>query len=192
MKTAQEIFDQLNSIDENVRIEAKRASYIAGTNFVNGNASGENSNASGENSNASGENSNASGEMSRASGEMSRATEEMSRATGEKSRATGEKSRATGEMSRATEEMSRAIPEDLLERCNELKKWESSEKIRNMIIELCTYTPLSLNDIAKIINRKASSLRYHYVNSLIKSGELFYTIPEMLNHPDQKYTTVKK
>ena len=28
MKTAQEIFEQLNSIDENVRIDAKRASGI--------------------------------------------------------------------------------------------------------------------------------------------------------------------
>ena len=25
-----------------------------------------------------------------------------------------------------------------------------------------------------------------------KNRQLFYTIPEMLNHPDQKYTTVKK
>ena len=28
MKTAQELFEQLNSIDENVRIEAKKASEI--------------------------------------------------------------------------------------------------------------------------------------------------------------------
>lgn len=25
-----------------------------------------------------------------------------------------------------------------------------------------------------------------------KNRQFFYTIPEMLNHPDQKYTTVKK
>ena len=63
--------------------------------------------------------------------------------------------------------------------------------MKNLIIELCTYTPLSLNEIADIVNRKPDSVRYLYVKYLIESGQLFYTIPEMLNHPDQKYTTVK-
>ena len=95
-------------------------------------------------------------------------------------------------MSRATEEMSRAIPEELLERCRSLKKWEDSNKMKDLIIELCTYKPLSINDIASIIKRKPSSVRSLYTNSLIESGKLFYTIPEMSKHPDQKYTTVKK
>ena len=151
--------------------QSKSTYYIAGTNFVSGNAVGENSNAVGENSNAIGENGNA---------------------IGENSNATGENSNATGEMSRATEEMSRAIPEELLERCGSLKKWEDSNKMKDLIIELCTYKPLSINDIASIIKRKPSSVRSLYTNSLIESGKLFYTIPEMPKHPNQKYTTVKK
>ena len=194
--------------------QSRSTYYIAGKNFVNGNAAGENGNAIGENSrgnrengNAIGENGrgnkengNADGEMCRASGEMCRADEEMCRANGEmcradsieNSRANGENSRADSiENSRADGENNRAIPEELLEKCKNLKKWESSKKMKGIVLELCTFMPLSLNEIAKKINRQPNSVRYLYVNPLIESGELFYTIPEMLNHPNQKYTAVK-
>ena len=94
--------------------------------------------------------------------------------------------------SRADGEMSRAIPEELLKKCRGLKKWESSEIISALIIDLCTYTSLSLNEISIIINRDPKTIRYHYLNPLLKEKKIFYTIPEMLNHPNQKYTTVKK
>ena len=114
-----------------------------------------------------------------------------SRASGENSRAGGENSRANQENSRADRENSRAIPETLIEKCKKLKKWESSKKMKSLVIELCEIMPLSISEIAEIINRKPESVRYLYVNPLIESGKLFHTIPEMLNHPDQKYTTVK-
>ena len=144
--------------------QSRSTYYIAGKNFVNSRADGENSRADGENS----------------------------RADGENSRADGENSRADGENSRADGENNRAIPENLLERCKELKKWESSKKMKSLVIELCSVMPLSISEIAQIINRKPESVRYLYVNPLIENKKLFYTIPEMLNHPDQKYTTVKK
>jgi hypothetical protein len=37
--------------------------------------------------------------------------------------------------------------------------------------------------IKKLGKRATSSERYHYINQLLKQGKLFYTIPEMLNHP---------
>ncbi|MBQ6203493.1 MAG: hypothetical protein IJK46_05305 [Prevotella sp.] len=122
----------------------------------------------------------------------SRAIGENSTGSGEMSKANGEMSRAIGEMSRAGREMSRAIPEELLKRCRALKKWESSEIISALIIDLCTCTSLSLNEISIIINRDPKTIRYHYLNPLLKEKKIFYTIPEMLNHPNQKYTTVKK
>ena len=130
--------------------------------------------------------------MFRADGEMFRADGEMCRGDGENSRAIGENSRGDSiGNSRADGENNRAIPEKLLEKCKNLKKWESSKKMKDIVLELCTFMPLSLSDIAKIINRRPNSVRYLYVNPLIESGELFYTIPEMLNHPYQKYTAVK-
>ena len=179
MKTAQEIFDQLNSIDENVRIDAKKASEIdksimetvcayanepglgggylllgaVRTGFKNGLPQKGQSRSTyyiaGVNFI-----------------ENSRGDEENSRGSIEKYRGDGEKSRGNGEKSRA-------IPEELLEKCNGLKKWEPSEKIEVFIIELCTHTPLSLDEIARMINRKPNSVRYHYLNPLIKKRKTF-------------------
>jgi ATP-dependent DNA helicase RecG len=78
-----------------------------------------------------------------------------------------------------------------LERCRNLKKWESSKKMKELIVELCTYEPLSINEIADILHRKPHSIRYLYVSSLIEDGRLFFTIPEMIKHPNQKYTAFK-
>ena len=116
---------------------------------------------------------------------------ENSRGVGENSRGTRENSRGVGENSRGNGENSRGIPEELLERCKNLKKWEPSENMKNLIMELCTSAPLSLSDIAHIVNRKPASVR-SYITPLIASKKLFYTIPEMKNHPEQKYTAIEK
>jgi len=165
--------------------QSRSTYYIAGEKFVNSRTIGENSNAIRENSNAIRENSNAIGENSNAIGENNNAIGENSNAIRENSNAIGENNNAIGENNNA-------LPADLLEKCKNLKKWEPSEKMKSLIIELCTFKPLSINDIASIIRRKPSSVRYLYTNPLIESGKLFYTIPEMIKHPDQKYTTVKK
>ena len=125
--------------------------------------------------------------------ENNKATGENRRGDGEgNSRVSTENNREEGENSRGGNiENSRAIPKELLEKCKRLKKWESSKKMRDLVMELCTVMPLSINEIAGIINRKPESVRYLYVNYLIENGKLFYTIPEMLSHPDQKYTTDK-
>ena len=144
--------------------QSKSTYYIAGEKFVNSRADGENSRAIGENSRVGGENNNA----------------------------IGENNNVIGENNNVIEENNNALPADLLEKCKNLKKWEPSEKMKDLIIELCAYTPLSINDIANIIRRKPFSVWYLYIKPLIESGKLFYTIPEMIKHPNQKYTTVKK
>ncbi len=63
--------------------------------------------------------------------------------------------------------------------------------MKDLIVELCTYEPLSINEIANILHRKPHSIRYLYVSSLIEDRRLFFTIPEMIKHPNQKYTAVK-
>ena len=110
----------------------------------------------------------------------------------ERYRGGGENNNAIGENNNADRENNNALPADLLGKCKNLKKWEPSEKMKDLIIELCAYTPLSINDIASIIQRKPFSVWRLYIKPLIESGKLFYTIPEMVKHPDQKYTTVKK
>lgn len=83
------------------------------------------------------------------------------------------------------------LPKILEERVAGIGKRAKPDEMKKLVIELCRLEPMSLLELANILKRKPSSLRYLYVNPLIESGELFYTIPEMLSHPDQKYTTVK-
>ena len=124
-------------------------------------------------------------EISRGDGVISRDSEEISRGDGVISRDSEEISKGDGEISRA-------FPEELIGKCKRLKKWESSDKMKNLILELCAFKPLNLNEIAELLNRKSSSIRYQYINPMIKEKKLFYTIPEMRNHPNQKYTTNNK
>ncbi len=175
----------------------------------NGNAIGEMCRADGENSKGDGENGNAIGEMcraggienSRGDGENGNAAREMCRADGiENSRGDGENGNASGEMCRANEEMCRAngemcraedLPKELKKRVGETGKRMVAKDMESLIIDLCTFKPLSLAEMASLLHRDMRALRYHYINTLIKQKRLFYTIPEMLNHPNQKYTAVK-
>ena len=136
----------------------------------------------------------ANGEMYRANGEISRANEENGRGDGLNSRGGGLNSRGDSLNSRGDSLNSRGdhLPLELKERIKQLGKRTNPKEMEKLIIDLCNWNPLSLKEIAKLINRKTSSVRYLYLNKLITQGKLFYTIPEMLNHPNQKYTTKKK
>ena len=177
MRTAQELFEELNSYDESVRIEAKKASevgrsimenayYIAGPNLEP--------------------------HIGKNDGEMCRANGEMYRADGEISRGDEEISRGDGEISRGDGEISRAFPETVINRIRGIKKWAPADEMEKLILEMCEIKPLSLNELSELLSRRPTSIRYQYINPLLKHGKLFYTIPEMLNHPNQKYTTKKK
>jgi ATP-dependent DNA helicase RecG len=138
--------------------QSRSTYYIAGENFVNSRADGENGNAIGENSRADGENGNAEGEMCRDNGEMCRAED---------------------------------LPIEFKKRVGKTGKRMVAKDMESLIIDLCTYKPLSLAEMASLLHRDMRALRYHYINTLIKQKRLFYTIPEMINHPNQKYTAVK-
>lgn len=106
----------------------------------------------------------------------------------------GEMYHGNGEMYHGNEEMCRAedLPDELKERIDKTGKRMASKDMENLIVDLCAFQPLSLADIASLLHREKVSLRNHYLNPLMEQGKLFYIIPEMLNHPKQKYTTKKK
>ena len=132
--------------------------------------------------------------ISKNDGEMCRANGENGRGDGLNSRGGGLNSRGDSLNSRGDSLNSRGdhLPLELKERIKQLGKRTNPKEMERLIIDLCNWNPLSLKEIAKLINRKTSSVRYLYLNKLIAQGKLFYTIPEMLNHPNQKYTTKKK
>ena len=180
--------------------QSRNAYYIAGPNLEphiskndgeNGRADGKNGRANDEMYRVNDEMYRANDEMYRANDEMYRANDEMCRANGEISRANGEISRADGEISRADGEISRAFPETIINRIRGIKKWVPADEMEKLILEMCKIKPLSLNELSELLSRRPTSIRYQYINPLLKQGKLFYTIPEMLNHPNQKYTTKK-
>lgn len=99
-----------------------------------------------------------------------------------------------GDMYGADEEICKAedLPKELKERVEKTGKRMTSKDMESLIVDLCAYQPLGLSEIASLLRRSKVSLRNHYLNPLIEKGKLFYTIPEMIKHPNQKYTAKKK
>lgn len=63
--------------------------------------------------------------------------------------------------------------------------------VSQTIVDLCKVTALSISEMAYLLNRKEDSLRNHYINYLCDQGILKRQYPNILNHPKQKYFTVK-
>ncbi len=62
--------------------------------------------------------------------------------------------------------------------------------LRGLIRELCACSPHSARGLARLLGDRAPKnlVRLH-LQPMLAAAELVYTIPEMPNHPDQKYTT---
>jgi len=127
------------------------------------------------------------GEMYRGDGEMYGANGEMYRGDGEMYGANGEMYGANGEMYGADE-----LPEALKEKILKIGKRVPEEEMKKLLIELCDLHPFSLHELSILLHRNMVFLRNHYINPLMAQDKLFYTIPEMIRHPNQKYTTKKK
>lgn len=67
------------------------------------------------------------------------------------------------------------------------KRVVNKEKVNAFIIELCQWKPHKLSQIAQYLNKGENHISREYVKPLVDSGKLSYTIPEMINHPDQAY-----
>ena len=63
------------------------------------------------------------------------------------------------------------------------------EVLRALILELCGLRALSARELAAALNRtEHKPLVRDYLSAMVKEGLLAYTVPEMENHPDQRYT----
>ncbi len=61
--------------------------------------------------------------------------------------------------------------------------------LRALIREACAVTPLSARTLAGLLGgRDQKNLVRLHLQPMLNAGELLYTIPQMPNHPDQKYT----
>lgn len=85
------------------------------------------------------------------------------------------------------------ISADLQVRIDELKqRVHDSEKIREIILEICENNFLKASQIATIFNKGEDYLKRKYLSPMIAENLLVYLHPEMLNHPDQAYRSAKQ
>ena len=84
-------------------------------------------------------------------------------------------------------ELLRELPKGLQERVVKLGKWASREKVSQLLVDLCAFKPYSYEELALIIQRAAKPMKDKYIKPLRLANKLFYWIPEMINHPQQKY-----
>lgn len=63
------------------------------------------------------------------------------------------------------------------------------EVLRALILDLCQWRALSARDLASILGRQEHKpLVRDHLSPMVAEGLLAYTMPEMENHPDQRYT----
>ena len=66
------------------------------------------------------------------------------------------------------------------------------EVVSQTIVDICRVRPLSIKEIAKFTNRKAETLRNHYIPELIREGALRLQFPGNPRHPEQAYISVRE
>ena len=52
---------------------------------------------------------------------------------------------------------------------------------------MCSIVPLSMDDLSVLLHRNSKSFKNKNIKVLLENNQLFYWIPEMTNHPLQKY-----
>ena len=81
------------------------------------------------------------------------------------------------------------IPSHLAERIPPAGSRPRRSLLRALILDLCAWRALSAREIAGILHgREPKPLVRDYLTPMVGDGLLAYTIPEMENHPDQRYT----
>ena len=81
------------------------------------------------------------------------------------------------------------LPTELVERIPPQGTKPRRDVLRSLILELCRWRSLSAREISTILHgREQKPLVRDYLTPMVNEGLLAYTIPEMENHPDQRYT----
>jgi ATP-dependent DNA helicase RecG len=102
------------------------------------------------------------------------------------------KSKVDGNLS-TTETKKEQIPEEIVIEIQKLgQRISDKEKVKKVIMLLCTWKNMSLQELAKALDKQSKYILRKFIQPMIEDGQLFYTIPEMKSHPNQAYTTKKK
>ena len=79
------------------------------------------------------------------------------------------------------------LPDELKSKIGNVGKRILKEDLNQIIIALCSIRPYSIEELTVLLNRKPKSFKNFNIKALLESKRLFYWIPEMIRHPQQKY-----
>lgn len=91
----------------------------------------------------------------------------------------------------AREELFYGLPDELKDKIMTVGKKTGTDEMTSIILELCTYSEFGIADLAKLLKRNEKYIKTTFIKPLRAQKKLFFTIPEMPNHPGQKYTTAE-
>ena len=85
------------------------------------------------------------------------------------------------------------IPDDIKEQINALgKRTNDKEKISSIILQLCINRPMKSKVIASVLGKSEKYILREFLKPLLEEKRINYTIPEMINHPEQAYIVNEK
>ena len=128
-------------------------------------------------------------------GEGERYQGEDERYQGENERYQGEDERYQGEVGTFgeryqginREELLLLLPDDIKKRIDEVGKRVPKDVLNKLVVDMCSIVPLSMDDLSVLLHRNSKSFKNKNIKVLLETKQLFYWIPEMINHPLQKY-----
>lgn len=85
------------------------------------------------------------------------------------------------------EELLILLPDDIKKRIDEVGKRVPKDVLNKLVVDMCSIVPLSMDDLSVLLHRNSKSFKNKNIKVLLENNQLFYWIPEMTNHPLQKY-----
>ena len=85
------------------------------------------------------------------------------------------------------EELLLLLPDDIKKRIDEVGKRVPKDVLNKLVVDMCSIIPLSMDDLSVLLHRNSKSFKKKNIKVLLENNQLFYWIPEMINHPQQKY-----
>ena len=79
------------------------------------------------------------------------------------------------------------LPPVLETRLKQIGQRANPSKVQTIIVELCKWQPMRLEQIADLLQRNKNYVQEKYLKPLIDQGILEYVYPENPTHPQQTY-----
>lgn len=80
-----------------------------------------------------------------------------------------------------------SMPPELATDVARLNQWTPQPELRLLIQRICAWRPMSVGELASLLNRSRMYLRTFYIRPMVQAGELRFTNPGKPNDPAQRY-----